>query len=126
MAATSRAAASAPSRRLSASWSRSSSVISYNDDLQIDATLDPLIKGCSRLLKVLLFKDYREEPLNPESRAHLESFKTKLLTKKSERRSVVLSESESLSSPFSFLVCFVFCSQCVERVTQREGECFSL
>ena len=46
-----------------------------NDDLQIDAPLDFLIKGCPRLREVRLFK---WAPWTPESRAHLGGFIRKL------------------------------------------------
>ena len=52
------------------------------NELQIDATtLDFLIERCPRLRVVKLQKRFRAAPWTPESRAHLEAFKARLLAK---------------------------------------------
>ena len=53
----------------------------FGDDFQINSPLDFLIKGCPRLRELKLYKEQGTAPWTPESRAHLEAFKAKLLAK---------------------------------------------
>ena len=56
--------------------------LSSNDDLQIVVPLDFLVEGCPRLREVNLRKGRAPwSPWTPESRAHLEAFKPRLLAK---------------------------------------------
>ena len=51
--------------------------LSYND-VQIDATLDSLIKGCPRLREVWLCSGLHSATWTPATRAQLEVFKARL------------------------------------------------
>ena len=53
----------------------------FFNDLQIDATLDILIKGCPRLRSVILGKRSGAASWTLKSREHLKAFKEKLLAK---------------------------------------------
>ena len=73
----------------------------FLNDVQIDATLDILIKGCPRLRSVILGKRSGAASWTLKSREHLKAFKEKLLA-----NAVV--EYEAFSSHFSFFLVF-FC-----------------
>jgi len=91
-----------------------------NDEQICGATLDILIEGCPCLRQVRLSDRYSS--WTPESRAHLEAFKARLLAKNPNAK--VLSESVALSSPFPCLFCFL-CRQCAARENAgREGRVF--
>ena len=55
--------------------------LSWNRELQIDAPLDFLIKGCPRLRNVRMYKGGGAYSWTPQSLAHLEAFVAKLLEK---------------------------------------------
>ena len=93
----------------------------FFNDVQIDATLDILIKGCPRLRSVILGKRSGAASWTLKSREHLKAFKEKLLAK--DPNAVV--EYEAFSSHFSFfLVFFCFARSVLRERAQggREGE----
>ena len=84
----------------------------FFNDVQIDATLDILIKGCPRLRSVILGKRSGAASWTLKSREHLKAFKEKLLAK--DPNAVV--EYEEFSSHFSFFLVFFCFATCIHFI----------